>query len=141
MHQPVTVTIRGDIAEIARVNEVLDGIAEQHAISSRVVHQLRLTLDEVLTNIAMYGLVDQPDGLISVEFRMAERSIEVEIVDPGIAFDPLTEAAEPDIDALLEDRGIGGLGVFFMKKMMDDVHYARMDGRNRLTMRKNLDAA
>ena len=57
--------------------------------------------------------------------------IEAEVVDDAKAFDPL-EAPDPDITADLEDRPIGGLGVFFVKTLMDEVRYRREDGRNHL---------
>ncbi len=59
------------------------------------------------------------------------------IEDDGIAFDPLI-APPPDLDSDIEDRPIGGLGVYLVKEMMDEVEYARADGRNRVTLVKNV---
>ena len=68
-----------------------------------------------------------------------ENSLTIEIVDDGRPFDPLTDAPKPDVNAELEDRNIGGLGIHLVRKMMDDVRYRREEGKNHLTLVTSLD--
>ena len=65
-------------------------------------------------------------------------ALTMEIIDNGRAFDPLTETPEPDLDSVLGDRPIGGLGVYLVKTFMDELLYRREDGRNHLKMVKHL---
>jgi len=71
-----------------------------------------------------------------LEFRLvaADDSVTIEFIDEASPFDPLTETPDPDIDAGIEERRIGGLGVYLVREMMDEVKYAREGNRNRLTL-------
>ena len=102
--------------------------------------QIELVLEEVLVNVVRNAWPEgTPRGVfeVSAAVRMEAGVPEVVLVveDDGVAFDP-TAAAEADTDAALEDREIGGLGIHFMRQFTDAQHYARVDGRNRLTLRK-----
>ena len=89
-----------------------------------------IVMDEIVSNIIRCSgasgftirLDDGPEG-----FRMT-------FADDGTAFDPTRDAATPDVTAAVEDRGIGGLGIFMVKKMAKSVTYARQDGKNVLTV-------
>lgn len=95
-----------------------------------------VALDEVCMNVIMHGTRagESPPALsISLSYEGGEVTMVIE--DDGVAFDPLVVAA-PDIEAPLEEREIGGLGVFLVRELMDHVSYAHTGSHNRLTMRK-----
>jgi anti-sigma regulatory factor (Ser/Thr protein kinase) len=77
---------------------------------------------------------------VLVSLALDNGEIALCLEDDGPAFDPLT-APMPDIDAALEDRPIGGLGIYLLREMMDALEYVRVEGRNRLTLRKRLAAS
>ena len=107
------------------------GFAEQK------LYQIRLVAEEVLVNIINYGYPDK-NGDIQINLIPKEKeSLTIEVVDSGISFDPLSRP-DPDLSLPLEDRKIGGLGVFLLRKLMDEVSYKRQDNRNILTFVKKL---
>ena len=107
-------------------------------LGGKLVFTLNLALDELVTNVVSYGY-DEPAGDrdITVALAVGDGRLTATLEDDGRPFDPLAKAP-PDIDSSLEDRRIGGLGVHFVRTMMDDVQYRRVDGRNRLTLVKTL---
>ncbi len=95
--------------------------------------KLELAVEEVLVNVVHYAY---PGSSGSVAIETGENdsgAFVIEISDRGIPFDPLA-APEADITASIEDRAIGGLGIYFMRRIVDDVRYRREDGRNILTL-------
>jgi anti-sigma regulatory factor (Ser/Thr protein kinase) len=99
-----------------------------------------LALDELFTNVISYGYDGgaKGDRDIVVELGVKDGELTVALEDDGRAFDP-TSMPPPDIDADLEDRAIGGLGIHFVRNFMDSVDYNRTNGYNRLMMRKSLN--
>lgn len=98
-----------------------------------LVFKVNLVLEEIVINVMNYA---HDEGLHPIEITLtsAADSLTIEVVDDGRPFDPLTDAPEPNTTADLQDRNVGGLGVHFVREMMDDVSYRREDGKNRLTM-------
>jgi anti-sigma regulatory factor (Ser/Thr protein kinase) len=77
--------------------------------------------------------------VIAVELDVADGIVTTTIEDDGRPFD-LSEAAEPDVSAPLEERSVGGLGLLLIRRLMDDVTYERRNGRNRLTLKKQISS-
>lgn len=100
--------------------------------------QITVAIEEVFVNVAHYAY---PKGngtvSISIDFEPDKRIISFCMKDRGIPFDPL-EKPDPDITLPSEERQIGGLGIYMMKKTMDEVHYAYENGENILTMIKKV---
>lgn len=126
-------------AAIAALAEQVEDFARRCGCAAPAAQQLALVAEEVLTNIARHAWPDDAPRsfALEVEARRGEASVEVVLTteDDGIPFDP-TAAASPDLEAALEDRPIGGLGIHFIRSMTDSQSYSRAGGRNRLTMRK-----
>ncbi len=129
--------IANDIAEIAQVTSRIEDFGKRHRLPEPIVYQFVLAFDELLTNIISYGFLDGGAHRITASMALAGDRLEAEIVDDGIAFDPLAGLG-PDVDAPLEDRKIGGLGIHFVRSVMDAVDYRRADGRNHLKMMKKV---
>lgn len=127
---------RGDIARVAAVAECFGA---EHKIPGAIVNDLNVALDEVLTNIMSYGYAPDERAEILVRLTTTEGEIIAEIEDCGRPFDPL-QVPPPDMSKPLRDRNVGGLGIHFIKSLMDDVSYQRIEERNVLRLSKRLKA-
>ncbi len=110
---------------------------ELEAVGFPIKEQTRLSiaLDEILSNIVYYAYPDGK-GDIGVSCDAEGGQVTVVIEDGGIPYNPL-EKDDPDVTLSAEERKIGGLGIFMVKKIMDDVRYEYTDGKNTLTIQKN----
>lgn len=98
---------------------------------------LNLALEETVTNVILYAYPDGSDGLVDIEAVLREHTLEFIITDSGIPFDP-TAAPEADVTLSAEERSIGGLGIYLVRQLMDEIHYQRIDDKNVLTLIKNI---
>ena len=104
----------------------------------KAVISITVALEEVFVNVAHYAYPDSTGNVnLSIDFDSESRQMTFQMSDSGIPFDPLAKP-DPDITLPAEERQIGGLGIFMMKKTMDNVNYAYTGGRNVLTMKKNI---
>ncbi len=120
------------------LQEWLESIADELGMPQKTRRQLMISADEVFTNIASYGY-PKGDGeaTVSVEFNMELTELTMTFMDNGVPYNPL-EAPPPDVVSSLEERQIGGLGIFMVKKLMDTVEYRREDNCNILVLKKRL---
>ena len=127
-------SLKNDLSELARVTEAIESLGASHGWPARWTMNLNLSLDELITNIVSYGYRDTDEHEIRITLTEGDGSLVAVLEDDGIAFDPFTTAPEPDLDAGVDERRIGGLGVYFVKTLMDEVAYERVDGCNRITL-------
>ncbi len=108
--------------------------AEQMGLPEKRIREVELALEEALVNIVSYAY-DEPAGKIQIRsFRDdAQSRWLIQITDQGKPFD-VAKASDPDIQAPLSEREIGGLGIYLIRKLMDDVSYERRGNRNILTL-------
>ena len=108
---------------MARLDREVDEFGQGEQWSEQMSYHIKLALEEVVMNVISYAYDD--DSAHEFEVRLCSNSegVVIDVIDDGRPFDPLHEAAEPDVEATLEARNIGGLGVFFVKTLMDDVEY------------------
>ena len=99
--------------------------------------QIKLALEEAVTNVILYAYPDKKDQDIRIDMSCENKRLTIVITDTGIAFNPL-ERQEPDLTLSLEERPIGGLGIFLVKQLMTEVTYSHSDGKNILTMTKDI---
>jgi len=120
---------------------VITGVINRFGLDNRLppaaINDLKIALDEALNNIISYAYGQDQRSEILVRLTAEPCAIVVEIEDMGRPFDPL-QAPAPDLGAPLAARKVGGLGVHFIKHLMDDITYARADGKNRLRLTKRL---
>lgn len=124
------------VEELPALVEFLQRVWRDWALPAAAAFPFELALDEVFMNVVMHGTT--PDGSpreVSVLLRHAGSAVTMVMEDDGPAFDPLTLDA-PDIDAPIEERELGGLGVFLVRELMDELSYAYTGTHNQLTMRK-----
>lgn len=125
--------------ELQRLNEGLEEIGAEVGWPERTVLDLSLACEELVVNIVNYGFPSGGEHHIDVMIQASPSSVEVRIEDGGVPFNPLQEADPLALLELeLEDRPIGGLGIFFVKRLMDDIHYEYAGGLNRFRMWKQL---
>jgi serine/threonine-protein kinase RsbW len=136
-----TVQIANDLSQIAPVTARLQAFGSAHGLPQPLVDQFVLALDELVANIVQHGLPADRHETIRISIMLDAVRLRMEISDPSHAFDPLHEAPAPDLDSPLEQRRVGGLGVHFVRMIMDDVMYRREGDRNVLTLSKSLPAA
>lgn len=131
------ITLPADKQRIAEGIAPVLSLLEEEGADHKTIYKTELSLDEVLTNVASYAYA--PDnGEVTVEYGILdgkERMIEIEIIDQGKPFNPL-ESHDPDTTLSAEERDIGGLGLFIVKKSMDEVLYTRRDDKNILILKK-----
>ncbi|MGE0666743.1 MAG: ATP-binding protein [Sphingomonadales bacterium] len=129
-------TMANDLADLGALPPQLEAFAERANLPPDVAMHIDVVLDELLVNTISYGYPDSRAGTIRLSIRVGD-DVTIVIEDDGDPFDPLS-VAPPDLDADLDDRQLGGLGVHFVRTMMDAVDYRRIDGINRLTLTKQL---
>jgi serine/threonine-protein kinase RsbW len=131
--------IANDLAELSRVAEGVEEFCANHEIPAAIAFKLNIAIEELLTNTISYSYNDGGRHEIAIDLARDGETIVAELSDDGRPFDPLN-APQPDLDSAIEDRRVGGLGVYLVKAMIDDVGYAYRDGRNHITLRKKIAA-
>ena len=129
--------VKADTAELDNVLSFADTILEELGCSVKAQMQIDIAIEEIFVNIAHYAYPEaEGEAVISVEPGEGSSSVTITFEDEGIQYDPLKNE-DPDITLSAEDRPIGGLGIFMVKKSMDEVSYEDKDGKNRLTIKKS----
>jgi len=132
--ETLNIHINPDMVYIKVLNSRLEGFLEKNHLSSENQFQIQLALEEAVANIIEHGRVE---GQIHIQCHYDKEKIRIQIEDQGIPFDP-TNIKQPDTVSRLEERKPGGLGIYFIKKYMDEVDYQYQDHKNVLTLVKYL---
>lgn len=128
--------LTNDLSELGRLAEAVDEFCERNGFPMGLAFKLNLCFDELITNTVSYGYRDAGPHTIRVRLEADDAEVRAEVEDDAAPFDPFNEAPEPDLDASVEDRRVGGLGVFLVKQSMDRATYRRQDGRNLVNLAK-----
>ena len=132
------IKVKADTAELDNVLSFADTILEELGCSVKAQMQIDIAIEEIFVNIAHYAYPEaEGEAVIYVEPGEGSSSVTITFEDEGIPYDPLKNE-DPDITLSADDRPIGGLGIFMVKKSMDEVSYEYKDGKNRLTIKKNI---
>jgi anti-sigma regulatory factor (Ser/Thr protein kinase) len=134
MDQSFEMTIKSDSYEIPAVSASLEEVMHAHGFSTEDILDTQLAVEEVITNIIDHGYKNACGGII-ISCRFNLYQAEVRIRDNAPRFDPLS-LPEPKLDGTIEDRKIGGLGVFLIRQVMDEISYRYENGQNILVMIK-----
>lgn len=130
-------TLHNDVSEMTLLAPFVEESCDALGVPPDVAFQLNLVLDEAVANVVNYAY-SEPGQEFHVYMDRVGDQLVVQIVDQGVPFDPTTDSQTPDITLSVEERPIGGLGIFLMKEMMDVVEYQRQGDSNVLTMKKNI---
>ena len=136
--QTETLTLHNDISEVPQLNDFIEAVAERLGIEPSTALQLQLAVEEAVVNVMDYAYPPDSVGEVSVATTSDGQCLKIVITDSGIPFDP-TEQEKADISLSAEERQIGGLGILLVNEIMDAVSYERKDGKNVLTLTKQLN--
>ena len=132
-----SIILANDIAEISRLNMFVEEIGEEFSLAPDVTFNLNLVLEEAVVNIINYAYPKEEHQTIYLSARLRNGSIVLVLTDTGKEFDP-TMVPEADITLSADERQIGGLGIFLIRQIMNEVKYERIEGKNVLTLEKKL---
>ena len=129
--------ILAKIDNLPEVSAFIDEKLEEAGSSMKVQMQIDVAVEEIFVNIASYAYGGK-EGLAEIFFDIdSDKKVNITFVDSGVPYDPLKKD-DPDVTLSADERQIGGLGIFMVKKTMDDMVYEYKDGKNRLTLIKSL---
>jgi serine/threonine-protein kinase RsbW len=138
MEQKSKLTVDSKLENLPVIGQFVEDTMRQCQIDSQKnVHAFQLSVDEACTNVIEHAYAYKTGGKITVNCSLTGEKFTVTIEDNGAPFDPTT-IPEPNVNLGLDERKIGGLGIYFMKKLMDEVKYLRVDDKNILTLTKNI---
>lgn len=126
--------------DLSSIVSLADGVTQwggEAGLAEVAVFQINLVLEELVTNVITHGLGAGQPGSIDVRIELTGERLEIILIDDAQPFDPFS-IPPPDLTADLEDRPIGGLGVHFVRTLMDEWGYARVSGQNLVWLRKAL---
>ena len=126
-----------DKKEVGRVVDFINGFLEKKDMNIKIISQIDIAVDEICSNIFNYAYMDKK-GQVLVEISYQDKMVAIRFVDTGVKFNPL-EKEDPDVNLSLQERKIGGLGIYLVKQLMDDVKYEySLKNENILTIIKKV---
>lgn len=145
MASRLDVTVVNALEELERLAELVEGFLDDNGLPRSLSYPINLCLDELITNTVSYGYPDTGSHEIRVSLEHGGETsgpawVRITVTDDGKPFDPFHDAPKPDITLDVESRPIGGLGVYLIKKLMDEADYRREDGFNVITLVKRAPA-
>lgn len=130
-----SIVLRNKIEEIERMATFIDTISEELNLPTEISFNIHLAIEEAVTNIIMYAYPKDEEHELTLTVRQLDNRIIFKIIDTGKEFDP-TKQPDADVTLSLEERPIGGLGIFLIRRIMQSVEYRRVGNKNILTMVK-----
>ena len=132
--------LKSDLSELKALCQHLTNFGQVNGLSETFISEVNICLDELFTNIVLYGFKDDLEHIIRFKINMNGNALIVNIEDSGLPFNPLMKK-DSELPADVNNAKIGGLGIHIVKKLMDDIWYERKRGENRLTLKKVIPAA
>ncbi len=129
--------IENQVGELASLAREIDKLAHEWELSEALAMNINLVIEEALSNIMFYAFADDARHEINLSISVKDNRLTIKITDDGIPFDPLSHK-QPDVTLPAEERPVGGLGIFLMSQIMDEMHYDRNKNENILTLNKNV---
>lgn len=133
------IIVKNELKHLDRLNSQIMDYIKDSEIPKTVAFKLNLAIEEMVTNIINYGYEENCDEEISIDIHKENDMISVTIIDSAKPFNPL-EKENPNTNAAIEDRQIGGLGIFFTKELTDDINYSRKNHQNILTFKIKINS-
>ena len=131
------IRIVNDLEEISRIQEFIEELGNDLNLSSETIMNINLSLEEAVVNVIMYAYPEGEHHEILLKVTVSPQQLIFLLTDRGQSFDP-TQVPDTDIKLPIEERGIGGLGIFLIRSIMNEVSYLRLKEENRLIMKKDL---
>ena len=138
MSSKVSINVEASPGALDRINDAIESISLQEEWPPDLIFTMSLVIEELGMNIINHAYRDD-SGEFEIIITSEDRALTVELIDNGPPFNMLTDAPAPDIDAPIDERPIGGLGIHLVKTMMDELDYRRERDQNHLTLVKRRD--
>lgn len=129
--------MHNDIKQVSRLDGWLKSLGRKFQLKPSLLPELNLALEEAVTNVILYAYPEGSYGSVELSAACSYGVLIFVLTDSGKPFDP-TAAPEPDTQSSLQDRPVGGLGIYILRQIMDSVQYERRAGKNVLTMTKTI---
>lgn len=129
--------VENRIEELPKLAEQIEKLAEGWELSPEITMNINLVLEEAISNIIFYAFNDKNKHEIKISIELHKNKLSIKIKDNGIPFNPLSNDS-PDISLSAEERPVGGLGIYLISQIMDDMEYARKENQNVLTLSKRI---
>ena len=132
------ISIKNEVGELARVASFVEEIGEELGLNMELQMNLNLVLEEMVSNVIFYAYPKEADADIELLAESDGKELTLMLSDRGREFDP---TLRPDLDVTVNpaDRELGGMGIFIVKNIMNQVTYQRLKGKNLLTMKKKIE--
>lgn len=137
MADKVSLKLRNSLSELEALCRSVEDFGKSLGLSSKMVFEISLALEELVGNIISYGFADDTVHWIKVAISHADGTLIIRLEDDGVPFNPL-KAQKPDCDCALEQRKIGNLGIHLTRSLMDDMVYERFENKNILVLKKKI---
>jgi len=140
-----SLSLTNDVKEVEKLSQFVKSLTHRLGMNKSLASSLRLSIEEAVVNVMNYAYPENTEGMVKLEVDVSHNQnpsisdlylLKVKIIDNGIPFDP-TEVAEADTTLSVENRPIGGLGIFVLRKLMDTINYEYENGQNVLTLKKH----
>lgn len=131
------IRIANDLLEISHLSEFVEELCEELSLPAETTMNINLALEEAVVNIIMYAYPTDEQHEILLKVCTHTNQLIFLLTDNGLSFDP-TKVEDADVTLPIEERSVGGLGIFLIRSIMNEVSYQRLDGKNNLIMKKNL---
>ncbi len=137
-HAPRRIIMKNEMSEVSRMRSFFFSVCREHDVDEETVKSLNLAAEEWVANVINYAYPKGTRGHVELTAEIVDGLLTLVIKDHGIPFDP-TECGDIDVDAELDERPIGGLGIYLVKTIMDTMSYQRTpDGYNVVTLTKQI---
>lgn len=130
-------TIENQIGELSYLAKKIDELAGEWNLSQALAMNINLVIEEAVSNIIFYAYNDHNKHEIRITLSLKNGRLTIKITDDGIPFNPLAQE-QPDINLPAEERPVGGLGIFLISQIMDEMKYDRNKNENILTLIKSI---
>ena len=132
-------TLEAKVANLQQVLDFVDENLKSMRCPMKILMQIDVAVEEIYVNVASYAYAPNT-GSVTIQMELQEhpRTVVITFIDSGIPYNPLAKA-DPDVTLSAEERAIGGLGIYMVKKSMDKMEYEYTDQKNVLKMYKNIE--
>ncbi len=131
-------SVRASIENVPVVTDFVESILDEHDFDIKAKTQICIAIDEIFSNIAQYAYApDTGDATVKVDITENPKAVTITFIDSGTPYNPLAKS-DPDTTLSAEERRIGGLGIYMVKKSMDEMNYEHKNGLNILSFKKKI---
>lgn len=131
------IVFKNKIEEVTRVAEFIEQVGEELELSFAVINSIQLAIEEAVVNVINYAYPKDKECEAYLDVSKKDNAVYFVLSDTGVPFDP-TAKSDPDLTLSADERPIGGLGIFLVKQIMNEVTYEYSDGKNNLIMIKRI---